>query len=169
MEDFEVIKLMVWWGSNLDESLEKFGENKDKVLEYLKAHAVYDKSDNVSTFNDDFDKAYTVLRPFLTLFPGISLVIIYSGLEAGQDVFGRADWDLDDEDEAPESLKDAAGDANDYEYATVWFAEWAESHKEETAEWLSENNDNFDGNGWRDFADAFPEAEKEFFEMIETI
>ena len=180
MEYLEVVRLKVCWGCDIEEELDSLGEGKDALREYLRDHTSYDKDSQVSVFNNNakyFQEAYSIVRPFAKQIPGpISFDIVYYAQEGGQDLYGRSTWDLDeiDEDEdLPKDLVDIVS-VNDFVYPENWFAEWVSDHEEETEEWLAEHGDednefDFGADRWRKFADDFPEAEKEFFEMLEDL
>jgi len=177
MEALEVINFKVYWGCDIETEIDSLGEGKETLREYLKANTTYDKEAQESIFNnadDYFQTAYSVLRPFVKKIPGpISFDFVYYAMNGGQDMYGRSEWSIEsyDEDEdyeLPEDLIDII-DVYDFVYPSDWFAEWYEEHKEETEEWDEWDGFDFGADRWHEFADAFPEAEKEFFAMLEDL
>jgi hypothetical protein len=171
MEGIEVVTLKVSW------ECEELDEKKEKLIEYLKTHAVYDEDGKVGVFSGNCHEAYRVLRPLIPQFDYISLDMVAYGIESGQDVFFRYEWELgelDEDEDMPENIVDILS-WTELVYASEWFAEWANEHEEETAEWRSKHKEDgdddydFGADRWRNFTDEFPEALKEFHEYMEDL
>ena len=177
MEGIEFVTLKVLWGCDLDEALDELGDNKDKFFEYLKKHSVYDKERQESVFSLNCEDDYLFIRPYISHFPDIEFEIIFYAMESGQDLYGKCSWflsNLDEDEDLPLNLQDIAS-LDEIVYPENWYSEWAENHEEETSNWRLENKEeedddyDFGADRWCDFADAFPEAKKEFFDYLEGL
>ena len=188
MEGIQVERLKVFWGFsdeeeryNLDELCKEIGnlkgEGKDKLRDFIKEHASFDPKEREFIFIGNCDEAYKLLRPFMQEFmPYLSFDMVYSGMESGQDVWGRCKVDFDEDYDGgiPEILWHLV-ETDEYENASEWYGNWASDHEEETKDWLRDNKIDgseyysFDADGYVKFIEAFPKAQEEFFEYIEGL
>ena len=179
MEGIEIVSLKVCWDGEVGEALDELEKGKKKLIDFLKKNARggYDKAQTETFF--DAQNANTAFRFLCTYIPElqVNFEIVFSGMESGQDVYGKCSWDIDelDEDEdPPDDLTDIVSE-DELVYPENWFAEWADDHEDETSEWLTEHkeesDDNYDfgADRWRAFADEFSEAMKEFIETLEEM
>ena len=179
MESIEILRLNVSWPSVVEEALNVLGKEKEKLVEYIKTNARggYDKEERETMFDGDCDEVFRFLRPFIPQFQeqGTSFEIIYWALDSNEDVFCKCelDWDyvveqLEEDEETP--LKHLVSQ-DEIVYPRDWYAEWAEGHEEETAEWRTAHDDEYDfsADGWKDFADTFPKAKEEFMDYLEGL
>ena len=79
---------------------------------------------------------------------------------------------MEEDEEPPEDILDIVS-FDEIIYPDDWFTDWARNQKaenEEVAEWIYEHDGlDLEADRWREFADDFPEAKKEFFRMLEDL